>query len=246
MAFLNRGSYMNYDKYRCDIVEEDHTLLGKLGIEESTVASMKKGLKTAAGLATSAVAAIVNTGKVVAPGVAHATSLVAGAGLAARDTAAATSTAHHIDGLKTIQSDLTNDRVSCSCGHCLEVVGYAISQKTKKLARKTAAVASTALDTLSPIPIHTGLAMRGGSVAHTVDKQLSGTRGVERGRQAELLYDGARGVRWHAEDGSITFQNYCVAARALVDELTSGHWKRWVSAKGGQEEVFRRLSSKNM
>jgi hypothetical protein len=69
---------MDYEKYRCSVVEEDHTLLGKLGIEESTVASMKKGLKTAAGLATSAVATIANTGKVLAPGVAHATSLVAG------------------------------------------------------------------------------------------------------------------------------------------------------------------------
>ena len=184
---------MNYEKYRCSIVEGDHTLLGKLGIEETTVASMKKGLKTAAGLATSAVAAIANTGKVVAPGVAHAASFVAGAGLASRDTAAATSTALHIDGLKTIQSDLTSHHVTCSCGNCLEVVGYAISQKTKKLARKTMAVTSTTVDTLSPFPMHTGLVMTGGSVAHTVDKKLSGTKGVERNRQAELLYDGAMG-----------------------------------------------------
>jgi hypothetical protein len=237
---------MNYEKYRCNVIEEDHTLLGKLGIEETTVASMKKGLKAAAGLATSAVATIANVGKVLAPGVAHATSLVAGAGLASRDAVAATSTAVHIDGLKGIQSDLTNSRVTCSCKNCLEVVGYAISQKTKKLARKTAAVTTTAVDTLSPVPMHLGLAMTGGSVAHTIDKKLSGTKGVERNRQAELLYDGARGVRWHAEDGSTTFQNYCIVARALVDELTNGHWKRWVSCKGGQEEVVRRLSSKNM
>ena len=237
---------MNYEKYRCNVVEEDHTLLGKLGIEESTVASMKKGLKAAAGLATSAVAAIANTGKVVAPGVAHATSLVVGAGQALRDAAAAGSTALHIDGLKGIQSDLTNNRVTCSCKHCMEVVGYAISQKTKKLARKDAAVASTVVDTLSPIPMHLGLVRTGASVVHTVDKKRSGTKGVERNRQAELLYDGARGVRWHAEDGSTTFLNYCIVARALVDELTSGHWKRWVSCKGGQEEMFRRLSSTNM
>jgi len=227
---------MDYEKYRCDVVEEDHTLLGKLGIEESTVASLKKGLKKAAGLATSAVATIANTGKVLAPGPAHATSLVAGAALASRDTAAAASTAYHIDGLKGIQSDLTNNKVTCSCKNCMEVVGYAISQKTMKLARKTAAVTSTVVDTLSPVPMHLGLIRTGGSVAHTIDKQVSGTRGVERNRQAEQLYDGARGLRWHAEDGSTTFQNYCVVARALVDELTSGHWKRWVSCKGGEKE----------
>lgn len=237
---------MNYEKYRVDVVQEDHTLLGKLGMEEGTVASIKKGAKAVAGYAASAVSTVLNTGKVVAPGIAHAASLGVGAGLAARDAVAAGSTGRHIEGLKGIQADLANRKVSCSCGNCLEVVGYAISQKAKKLARKVASTTSTITDTLSPVPMHTGAVMTGGNLLHAADKKLSGTKGVERNRQAERLIDGARGVRFNAEDGSTTYHNYCVVARAIVDELTSGHWQRWVASKDGQTQVFNRMSSKNM
>jgi hypothetical protein len=42
---------MNYDKYRVDEVDADHTALGKLGMKESNVAALKSGAKTAANAA---------------------------------------------------------------------------------------------------------------------------------------------------------------------------------------------------
>ena len=235
---------MNYEKYNAEVVEGDHTLLGKLGLEESTVGSIKNAAKTVANLVGTAVHTVGGAAKLALPGVAHAASAAVGGAMIARDSAAAASTQSHIMGLQAIQSDLVRGTAQCSCDHCLEAVGYAISQKTRKLEVKLDTVQGEVIDSASPVPMHVGAVQQAARLTHTLAKQHSGTRGVERNRQANLLHEGARGVRFKNDEGASTFHGYCVVARAIVDELTNGHWQRWVADSKGNEEIFRRLKSR--
>jgi len=235
---------MNYEKYDVSVVEGDHTLLGKLGLEESTVGSIKNAAKTVANLVGSAVHTAGGISKLALPGAAHAVSAAAGGARIARDAASAASTHGHITGLKAIQSDLVNGTAKCSCDHCLETVGYAISQKTRKFEVKQNTIKGELADTLSPVPLHVTTGQTASRLTHTLAKQQSGTKGVERNRHATLLHEAARGVRFRDEVGASTFHGYCLVARAIIDELTNGHWQRWVADSKGHEEIFRKLKSR--
>ena len=234
---------MNYDKYKTETVREDRTVLGNLGLNESTVASIKGGAKAAAGFAVSGASTVLEAAKVVTPGIAHAAAAGANVGLIARDQVAVNKTEAHIHVLQEIQNDLAKTRALCTCDHCPEVVGYAITQKTKKFERKQDRVAARAVSAASPVPLPLNSALTAASTAHAAQKQYAGTRGVERNRQAGVLHLGARGVCFHGADGGKKFVNGCPVARAIIDELT-GHWERWVYADDGADHLATKLKSK--
>jgi hypothetical protein len=234
---------MNYDRYRTETIEADHTVLGGLGVKETTVASVKKVAKKVAGGAASGTSTALEVTKVLTPVAGHVASAAVHVAFIARDGKSVSKTEAHITVLKEIQGDVTKTRDLCSCDHCPEIVGYAISQKNKKLDRKLTQVMTHATAASSPVPLPLGDAVTAAGLVHTAKKAHAGTRGVERNRQAGLLHSGARGVRFVQQDGSMKFVGGCAVARAIIDELT-GHWQRWVFADNGADAIAEKLKSK--
>ena len=142
---------MNYDKYRTETIEPDHTFLGGMGVSETTVASVKKVAKKAAGVAASSTSTALEVSKVVTPVAGHLASAGAHVALMARDGVSVSKTEAHIAVLKEISADLTKTPDLCSCDHCPEVVGYAISQKNKKLDRKLTQIGVHATTRVEPV-----------------------------------------------------------------------------------------------
>jgi hypothetical protein len=233
---------MNYDKYRTETIAPDHTFLGGLGVNETTVASVKKVAKKAAGVAASGTSTALEVSKVVTPVAGHIASAGAHVALMARDGVSVSKTEAHITVLKEISADLTKTPDLCGCDHCPEVVGYAISQKNKKVDRKLTQIGVHATSAASPVPLPLGDAVKAAGLVHTAQKMHAGTRGVERNRQAGLVHQGARGVRFVEKDG-MKFVGGCTVARAIIDELT-GHWQRWVYADNGADAIAEKLKSK--
>jgi hypothetical protein len=231
---------MNYDKYRTELVEPDHTFLGKHGVDEATVASIKEKGKAAAGFAISTADTVTQLAKIAVPVVGGVTTMVVNSGMVMRDSASVEDTHSHIKVLKEIQADVINKSV-CECDHCGETVGYALSQKNKKLARKQADVAADLAIGYSPLPNVVAPSTAVAAV-HSVQKRAAGTRGVERNRQAQLLHSGARGTRITDIDKSVKFVGGCPVARAVIDELTE-HWQRVVFADSGPEIIAAKLKS---
>jgi len=234
---------MNYDKYRTETIEPDHTFLGGLGMKETTVASVKKVAKKAAGVTASSTSTALEASKVVTPVVGHIASAGAHVALMARDGVSVSKTEGHITVLKEISADLNKTPDLCSCDHCPEVVGYAISQKNKKLDRKLTQIGVHATSASSPVPLPLGDAVTAAGMVHTAKKMHAGTKGVERNRQASLVHAGARGVRFVQQDGSMKFVGGCAVARAIIDELTH-HWQRWVYSDNGADAIAEKLKSK--
>jgi hypothetical protein len=160
-----------------------------------------------------------------------------------RDGASVSKTETHVVVLKEIQADLTKTRDLCSCDHCFEAVGYAISQKNKKIDRKLTQIMAHTTSAASPVPMPLGDALKAAQLVHTVKKERSGERGVLRNRQAGLLHTGARGVRFVELGVPVKFVGGCAVARAIIDELT-GHWMRWVYADNGADAIAEKLKSR--
>jgi hypothetical protein len=234
---------MNYDKYRTETIEADHTVLGGLGMKETTVASVKKVAKKVAGAAVSGTSTALEVSKVVTPVVGHIAAAGAHVALMTRDGASVSKTETHVVVLKEIQADLTKTRDLCSCDHCFEAVGYAISQKNKKIDRKLTQIMAHTTSAASPVPMPLGDALKAAQLVHTVKKERSGERGVLRNRQAGLLHTGARGVRFVELGVPVKFVGGCAVARAIIDELT-GHWMRWVYADNGADAIAEKLKSR--
>jgi len=230
---------MSYEQFDKEEIEADPTIWGRLGLREGMVADIKSALKRGTGLAVSATEAATSLAKVAVPVVGQVASMVVTGGMIARDTVAATKTRYHLDGLRKIQSDIVSGN-ACRCGHCGEAVGYAISQKDKKLGRKQADMVVGAVGALLPIPtVKPGMVI---GAVHAVQKKVNGTKGEQRNRQALLLHKAARGVRFLHKGTPTQFVGGCPAARAIIQELT-GHWQRVVMADDGADIIALKLRS---
>jgi len=231
---------VDYEKYRTEIINADPTFLGKHGVSESTVAGAKEIAKQALNAAISTVDTVTQLAKVAIPGVGHAASLAVNAGSVVRDSGSVELTRQHINKLQEIQKDIKEKGV-CDCDHCAESVGYAISQKTKKMNRKEADVVAGLTVGNSPVPnvVAPSTAV---SAAHFVKKTADGTRGKERNRQAVQLHQGARGTRLMEINKPPKFLGGCLAARAIIDDLTE-HWQRVVFADDGPDIIATKLKS---
>jgi hypothetical protein len=235
---------MNYDKYKTEDIAAEHTLLGRLGIvNETTIASAKKLGKSTAGMVVGGASTVLEVGKVVVPVVAHIASAGTHLALSMRDAASIESTKEHIRGLREIQADLTKKSNLCTCDHCFEVVGYAISQKGTKIVRKQGQIAAHGVSAASPVPLPLGDVITARGLGHTSLKWKAGQLGKDRSRHARFLHAGARGTVSHSKNKPVKFKNGCPVARAIIDELT-GHWMRWVFADDGASAIAQRLKSK--
>jgi hypothetical protein len=139
----------------------------------------------------------------------------------------------HAEKLRDIQDDLANEKVQCTCGGYLKVLGFAISQKQFKAKVKRMVVTAEFASIVLP------------GAATTISASGEATNALTRSPRKQLasaLHRGARDNPKDHSDGYWVFNNGCVVARAIVDELT-GHWRRVTYAKNGDWILSHKLQS---